>query len=242
MALVVLLPRRLRLRLRLKLLLWLWLWRPGFRRTRLRLRLRLRRMELWRTRLWLLLRRSHFNNVRLRRRTRCVHVRLCRPLRGLGASAHLRRLVVRALLHCRRRIPIEAIGLLTTVLRLRLRRLRSGLRQLRARREGTAFVVRCAGGTFVLRWPSRHAGRALLCLRRLRLSGPLLGRGGAWQRTWAIDRTWRHQRLRSRHRLRTMLTVLRVRRARTGRAHQPDRMPRLVAGACRAIGRGACQA
>lgn len=249
LALVVLLPWRLRL------WLWLRLWRPNFRRTRLRLWLGW--MELRRTRLWLLLRRPHFNDVRLRRRTRCFHVRLRRTLRGLGACAHLRRLVVRALLHCRRRIAIEAIRFLSTALRLRLRRLRSGLRQLRPRLEGAAFVVRCAGSTFALWWARRHAGRALRCLHGLWLPEALLRCSSARQRMRAIDRTRRHQGLRSLTRLRTALTVrriLRIRRIRVGRANQPDRTPRaaltalfwwttrLVADVCRTIWPGVREA
>lgn len=131
---------RMRLALMVFLARGLRLGRPGFWRTLLRLRLR--RVEFRRARLGLWLRWAHLHNMWLRRRTRGFHAWLRRTLLGLGACAHLRRLVVRALLHRRGGIAGEAIRLLATALRLRLRCLRGGLRQLGARFEGAAFVTR----------------------------------------------------------------------------------------------------
>lgn len=219
---VVFLPRRLCLRLRLR--------RTGFRRARLGLRLR----------------RAHLN-VRLRCGTRGFHVRFRPALFRLGACAHLRRLVARALLHGRRRIAGEAIRLLATALRLRLRRLRARLRQLRTRLESPALVTRCTGRAFALRRARRHAGWALRRLHSLRLPWALLRRGRTRQRAWTIDRTRGHQALRSRSGLGAMgrLCTLRVRGAhqplRTIRAALFRRSARLATCVCGRIGRGARQ-
>lgn len=219
------------LRMRLTLMMFLMRWlrlglrlgRPGFWRTLLRLRLR--RVEFRCARLGLGLRWAHLHNVWLGRRTRGFHVLHRRTLLGLGACAHLRRLVMRALLHRRRRIAGEAIRLLATALRLRLRCLRGGLRQLRARLEGATFVTRCTGCAVVLWWTRRHPGRALRCLSGLRLPRALLRCGCAGQRAWAIDRAGRHQRLRTSARLSAVrcLCTLRVRRP-----HQPLRTIRTI--------------
>lgn len=170
LGLVVFLPRWLCLLLRL--------WRMGFRRTRLRLR-------LWRAHL----------NVRLRCGTRGFHVRFRPALFGLGACAHLRRFVVLALLHGRCRVTVEAIRLLAAALRLRLWRLRAGLRQLRTRFEGAALFSRCTGRAVAQRWTCRHARRALWRLCSLRLSRAVLRRGGTRQRAWPVDRARGHQTL-----------------------------------------------
>jgi len=239
LALMVFLPRRLRLGLRLR--------RSGFWRTLLRLWLR--RVEFRRARLGLWLRWAHLHNVWLRRRTRGFRAWHRRTLLGLGACVHLRRLVVRALLHRRGRIAGEAIRFLASALRLRLSLgcRRGGLR-LRAWLEGAAFVTRCTRCALVLWWARRHPGRALRCLSGLRLPRALLRCGCAGQRARAIDRAGRHQRLRSGARLSAVrcLCTLRVRRT-----HQSLRtirttwtalflwMTRFVAGACRPIGRGA---
>lgn len=249
------------LRMRLALMVFLMRWlrlglrlgRPGFWRTLLRLRLR--RVEFRRARLGLGLRWAHLHNVWLRRRTRGFHVLHRRTLLGLRACTHLRRLVVRALLHRRGGIAVEAIRLLATALRLRLRLRcwRGGLRQLRARLEGATFVTRCTGCAVVLWWARRHPGRALRCLSGLRLPRALLRCGCAGQRAWAIDRTGRHQRLRTSARLSAVrcLCTLRVRRT-----HQPLRTIRtihtartvllrrttlFVPGACGLIGYGTRQ-
>ena len=220
LGLMVFLPRRLGL--------WLRLWRTRFRRT------------------WLRLRRAHLD-VRLRCGTRRFHVRLRPVLFRLGACAHLRRFIVQAFLHGRRRVAIEAIRLLPPALRLGMWCLRAGLRQLRARLEGAMLVSRCARGAFTLRRTCRHAGRALRGLYGLRLCGALLRCSGTRQRTWAIDRARGHETLRRGARLGTMgrLRTLRVRGAhqslRTIRATLFRRPARLVSSMCGPIGRGASQ-
>lgn len=182
---------------------------------RLSLRLRLRRARLRRMWLGLRLRRAHLN-VGLRCGTRGFHVRFRPALFRFGVCAHLRRLVVRALLHGGCRVAVEAIRFLATVLwlRLRMRRLRAGLRQLRTRLEGAALITRCTGRAFALRWPCCHAGRALWRLPNLRLSGALLRCGGTRQRAWTVDRVRGHEGARCRPRLGAVrrLHTLRVRR------------------------------
>jgi len=195
---------------------------------RLGLRLRLRRASLRRTWLGLRLRGAHLN-VGLRCGTRGLHVRLRPALFRLRAGAHLQRLVVRALLHGRCRVAVEAIRLLATALRLRLRlrmrRLRAGLRQLRTRLEGAALVTRCTGRVFALRRPCCHAGRALRRLPNLRLSGALLRCGGTRQRAWTVDRVRGHEGPRCRPRLGA---VRRLRTLRVRRTHQSLRPIRTV--------------
>jgi hypothetical protein len=189
------------LRMRLTLMMFLMRWlrlglrlgRPGFWRTLLRLRLR--RVEFRCARLGLGLRWAHLHNVWLGRRTRGFHVLHRRTLLGLGACAHLRRFVVLALLHGRCRVTVEAIRLLAAALRLRLWRLRAGLRQLRTRFEGAALVSRCTGRAVAQRWTCRHARRALWRLCSLRLSRAVLRRGGTRQRAWPVDRARGHQTL-----------------------------------------------
>ena len=215
---MVFLPRRLSLR------------RTGFGRTRLGLRLRLT-----------------YLNMRLRCGARGFHVRFRPALFRLRACAHLRRLVVRTLLHGRGRIAIEAIRLLATTLWLRLKmwRLRAGLRQLRTRLEGAALVARCAGCAVALRRTCRHAGRALRRRRSLRLPRPLLRRGGTRQGTWTVDRVRGHEGPRRRSRLGAM----RHRRAlRVRGAHQSLRTIRTALfrrsaglGVCRPVRCGATQ-
>lgn len=185
---------------------------------RLGLRLRLRRAGLRWTWLGLRLRRAHLN-MGLRCRTWGFHVRFGPALLRLRPGVHLRlrRLVVRVLLRGLCWGAVEAIQLLTTVLwlRLRVRRLRVGLRQLRTRLEAPALLTRCAGRAVALRRACRHARRALRRLRSLRLSRGFLRRGSTRQGAWTVDRAWRHQRLRSRSRLGTTrpLRTLRIRRA-----------------------------
>lgn len=183
-----------------------------------RLRLRLRRARFRGTRLGLRLRRAHLAvrlrlRLRLRRRTRCFHAGFRPALLRLAGRAHLRRLVVRALLQGRCRVAVETIRLLATALRLRLR-LRC-LRQLWARLKGVAFVTRRTGCAFALRRACRHAGGALRCLRGLRLGRALLRRSGARLRARTIGGARRHQRLRARPRLAAVLWLrtFRVRRA-----------------------------
>lgn len=165
---------------------------------------------------------------------------------------HLRWLAVRALLHCRGRIAGEAIRLLASALRLGLSLgcWCGGLRRLRARLEGAAFVTRCTRCAFVLRWARRHPGRALRCLSGLRLPRTLLRCGCAGQRAWAIDRAGRHQRLRTSARLSAVrcLCTLRVRRTHQSlRTIQTVRTAlfrwtaRFVAGACGLVGYGTRQ-
>ena len=216
-----------------------------------RLRLRLRRARFRRTRLGLRLRRAHLNvRLRLRCRTRCFHVRFRPVLLRLAGHAHLRRLVVRALLRGRCRVAVEAIRLLATALWLKLRLRLRRLGQLGARLKGVAFVTRRTGCALTLRWACRQAGRALRCLRGLRLGRALLRCSGAWLRTWAIDRARCHQRLRSRPRLAAALWLrtLRVRGADQTlwpvRTVLLRRSAKLAAGACRSalhILRGATQ-
>jgi len=165
-----------------------------------------------------------------------------------GVHLRLRRLVVRVLLRGPCRGAVEAIRLLATALRLRLRLRR--LRQLWARLKGMAFVTRRTRCAFALRWACRHAGRPLRCLRGLRLGRALLRCRGTRLRARTIDRARRHQRLRSRRRLAAVLGLrtLRVRRADQTlwpvRTVLLRRSARLATGACRRtlpILRGATQ-
>lgn len=218
-----------------------------------RLRLRLRRARFRGTRLGLRLRRAHLAvrlrlRLRLRRRTRCFHAGFRPALLRLAGRAHLRRLVVRALLQGRCRVAVETIRLLATALRLRLR-LRC-LRQLWARLKGVAFVTRRTGCAFALRRACRHAGGALRCLRGLRLGRALLRRSGARLRARTIGGARRHQRLRARPRLAAVLWLRTFRVRRADQTLWPvrtvllRRSARLAAGACRPtlpILRGATQ-